>query len=207
MAYSNYNNLKKVEKQLGLKIKSGYFFSVNDILPVESSEWLIESLKRAKRQGYDSEKERSERIVWPILSELSNLNDLGITIYSGHELNVDKSLGLNGECDFLLALGQKVIQMVQSPLFSVVEAKRQDLAWGTAQCAAQMVGVSKFNELEGNKLPYLYGATTDGVKWNFLKLENNVLIVDQTDVLFGDIPKLLGILQFLLDDCKKFGII
>jgi hypothetical protein len=70
-----------------------------------------------------------------------------------------------------------------------------------------MVGISKFNESEGNKLPYLYGATTDGVKWNFLKLENKVLTVDKTDVLFGDIPKLLGILQFLLDDCKKFTII
>ncbi len=207
MAYSNFNNLKKVEKQLGLTIKGGYFFSIDNIVSIEPTSWLLESLKRAQKQGYDSEKERSERIVWPILSELSNLNDLGITIYSGHELNVDKALGLNGECDFLLALGQKVIQMIQSPLFSVVEAKRQDLAWGTEQCAAQMVGIDKFNESEGNKLPYLYGATTDGVKWNYLKLENNVLTVDQTDVLFGDIPKLLGILQFLLDDCKKFGIV
>ena len=204
MAYSNYNNLKKVETQLGLKIKGEYFFKTEDIKPIEPSFWLIESLKRAKNQGYDSEKERSERIVWPILSELSALNDLEITIYSGHELNVDKSLGLNGECDFLLALGKKVIQMIQSPLFSVVEAKRQDLAWGTAQCAAQMVGVMKYNDLEGHKLPYLYGATTDGVKWNFLKLENNTLYIDQTDVVFQDIPKLLGILQFLLDDCKKF---
>ena len=207
MAYSNFNNLKKVKTLLGLDIKDDYFFLVDNIPSIEPSAWLVESIKRAKRQGYDSEKERSERIVWPILSELSNLNDLGLTIYSGHELNVDKSLGLNGECDFLLTLGRKVIQMVQSPIFSVVEAKRQDLAWGTAQCAAQMVGILKFNESEGKKLPYLYGATTDGVKWNFLKLENNVLTVDQTDVLFGDIPKLLGILQFLLDDCKKFGII
>jgi hypothetical protein len=207
MAYSNFNNLKKVEKQLGLTIKGGYFFSIDNIVSIQPSDWLLEGIKRAQRQGYDSEKERSERIVWPILSELSNLNGIGITIYSGHELNVDKALGLNGECDFLLALGQKVIQMIQSPIFSVVEAKRQDLAWGTAQCAAQMVGVSKFNESEGNKLPYLYGATTDGVKWNFLKLENKVLTVDKTDVLFGDIPKLLGILQFLLDDCKSFTII
>ena len=207
MAYSNFNNLKLVEKQLSLTIKAGYFFSIDNIVSIQPSAWLLESLKRAEKQGYDSEKERSERIVWPILSELSNLNDLGLTIYSGHELNVDKSLGLNGECDFLLALGQKVIQMVQSPLFSVVEAKRQDLAWGTAQCAAQMLGVSRFNESEGNKLPYSYGGTTDGVKWNFLKLENNVLTVDQTNVLFRDIPKLLGILQFLLDDCKKFGVV
>ena len=130
MAYSNFNSLKKVEKQLGLTIKGGYFFSFDKIVPLEPSDWLYESIKRAERQGYDSEKERSERIVWPILSELSNLNGLGITIYSGHELNVDKSLGLNGECDFLLALGQKVIQMVQSPLFSVVEAKRQDPCLG-----------------------------------------------------------------------------
>ena len=124
MAYSSFNNLKKVKTQLGLDIKDDYFFLVDDIPSIQPSAWLLESLKRAKRQGYDSEKERSERIVWPILSELSNLNDLGLTIYSGHELNVDKSLGLNGECDFLLTLGRKVIQMVQSPIFTVVEAKR-----------------------------------------------------------------------------------
>jgi hypothetical protein len=205
MAYSNYNNLQKVETQLGLSIRRGIIFNSDTIKNIEPSVWLIESLRRAQLLGYDSEKERSERLISPILSELATLNENELTIYSGHELNVDKSVGLNGECDFLIALGQKVIQLVQTPLFSVVEAKRQDLTWGTAQCAAQMVGAMRYNINHDVHLPYIYGATTDGIKWSFLKLEKNVLTIDQTPVLFQDIPKLLGILQFLLSDAKTWG--
>jgi hypothetical protein len=207
MAYSNYNNLQKIESQLKLTIRRGFFLENDAIKRIEPSVWLIESLRRAQLMGYDSEKERSERLISPLLAELVALNENELTIYSGHELNVDKSVGLNGECDFLIALGQKVIQLVQTPLFSVVEAKRQDLTWGTAQCAAQMVGSMRFNASRNVHLPYIYGATTDGVKWSFLKLEKDVLTIDQTPVLFQDVPKLLGILQFLLNDAKSWGIV
>ena len=61
MAYKNFNNLKKVETRLGLKIQRGYFFSFDEIVPLEPSAWLLESLKRAKRQGYDSEKTRKRK--------------------------------------------------------------------------------------------------------------------------------------------------
>jgi hypothetical protein len=206
MAYSNFNNLSKIESQLGLTIRRGSIFNSNTIVPIEPSAWLVESLWRAQLMGFDSEKERSERLISPLLSELAALNQNELTIYSGHELNVDKTIGLNGECDFLIALGQKVIQLVQTPLFSVVEAKRQDLTWGTAQCAAQMVGSMRYNISHNVHPPYIYGATTDGIKWSFLKLENNVLIIDQTTVLFQEIPKLLGILQFLLSDAKTWGL-
>ena len=138
-----------------------------------------------------------------ILSELLNLNDGELTIYSGHELNVDKELGLTGECDFLFSLGDKVIDIVQTPIFTVVEAKKQDMAWGTAQCAAQLYGAKRYNEKDNTSVPYLYGATTDGLKWRFLKLENDTLKVDTNYYSLDNLPQLLGILQWLLDDCKQ----
>lgn len=206
MAYSKFNDLKKVQKLFGIDIRRALLFDESKIENAVPSEWLVESMRRAQMQGFDSEKERSERIIAPILAELIALNEGELTVYSGHELEVDKLLGLNGECDYLLALGMRVVEVVQSPIFSIVEAKRQDMVWGAAQCAAQMVGALRYNKNDGNETPFVYGATTDGIKWQFLKMENDVLYIHKDLVLTKEMPILLGILQYILEDCKKFDI-
>ena len=71
-----------------------------------------------------------------------------------------------------------------------------------AQCAAQLYGAKRYNEKDNTSVPYLYGATTDGLKWRFLKLENDTLKVDTNYYSLDNLPQLLGILQWLLDDCK-----
>ncbi len=205
-SYSKYNNLVKVEKYLGVKLQPDRsLFDPAKTPSIQPSTHLIEDLRRAKILKFASEKERSERLVSPILSELAMLNEYEITIYSGHELEVDKSLGLVGECDFLLTLGENTIQVLRPPVFTVVEAKKQDLDWGTAQCAAQMVGSTRFNATHGINFPYIYGATTDGTTWKFLKLKDKDLIVDSDFYTIQNLDKLLGVLQFILNDCKKFN--
>ena len=205
-SYSKYNNLVKVEKYLGVKLQPDRsLFDSSKASSIQPSTHLIEDLRRAKILKFASEKERSERLVSPILSELAMLNENEITIYSGHELEVDKSLGLVGECDFLLTLGENTIQVLRPPIFTVVEAKKQDLDWGTAQCAAQMVGSTRFNATHDINFPYIYGATTDGTTWKFLKLKNKDLIVDSDFYTIQNLDKLLGVLQFILNDCKKFN--
>ena len=202
-SYSKYTDLKKVTQAFGLQLKRASLFA-DMIHEIEPSAWLIECIRLAYKAGFDSEKERSERLVSPVLTSLLSINDNELTIYSGHQLNVDKSRGLTGECDYLLSLGKKVIEVVQTPIFTVVEAKRQDMVWGTAQCAAQLVGANLYNISDNVNLPYLYGATTDGIEWRFLKLENNVLTIAEEISSVEKLPKLLGQLQFLIDDCKKF---
>ena len=204
MAYSKFNDFKKVQNSFGIDIRRASLFNASQIEPIEPSAWLSEGMRRAQIQCFDSEKERSERIIAPILTELIMINENELTIYSGHELNVDRALGLNGECDYLLALGRKVVELVQSPIFSVVEAKRQDMVWGAAQCAAQMVGALRYNKLDGKEIPYVYGATTDGIKWQFMKLEDSILSIHSDLVLTNQMSNLLGILQFILSDCKQF---
>ena len=206
MAYSKFKDLKKVQNLFGIDIRRAPLFQTGQIKLTEPSWWLTESMRLAQMQGFGSEKERSERVISPILTELIALNEDQLTVYSGHELNVDKALGLNGECDYLLALGRKVVEMVQSPIFSVVEAKRQDMVWCAAQCAAQMVGAYRYNKIDGIETPYIYGATTDGIKWQFLKLEDNILTIHSDLALTSEMPILLGILQYILEDCKKFDV-
>jgi hypothetical protein len=204
-SYSKYNTLTKVEKYLGVVLQAEKnLFSSNEIRKIAPSIYLVEDLRRAKLMRFASEKERSERLVSPILTEFAITNEGKITVYSGHDLDIDKELGLVGECDFLLSLGENTIQVVRPPIFTIVEAKKQDLDWGTAQCAAQMVGSTKFNAMNGIHFPYIYGAATDGTTWKFLKLQDNLLTVDSDFFTIQNLDTLLGILQYILDDCSKF---
>ena len=206
MAYSNFTKLKKVKTLFGISVESENLFDMAGVKPIEPSEWLKETISFGYDLGYETEKERSERLVSPILTELNRINKRQVTVYSGRELEVDKELGLNGETDYLLALGKKPIDFIATPLFSVVEAKRQDMEHGTAQCAAQMIGATRYNIADGLDLPYIYGATTDGEKWRFLRLKDNTLRIHERIFYLDDLPNLLGMMQHIILDCQSFKV-
>jgi hypothetical protein len=204
MAYSSFRNLKKLTDKYSIKVENQSLFNEPAIKMIEPSDWLKTSMEMADMMGFFSEKERSERLVHPVLAELVKINNAQITIYSGQELNVDKEL--TGECDYLMTLGHKVIDFISTPLFSVVEAKRQDIEHGTAQCTAQMLGAVKYNKLDGIELPYIYGATTDGQKWRFMKLENQTLTIHPTYYYSSNLSKLISVCAYLINDCRSFNI-
>jgi hypothetical protein len=204
MAYSNFKSLKKVVQKYSLKVASEDLFDENAIKLFEPSDWLKKSMELAIMLGFYTEKERSERLVHPILTELVSINKAQITLYSGQELNIDKDL--TGECDYLMTIGHKVIDYVSAPVFSVVEAKRQDMEHGTAQCTAQMLGALEYNKIDGIDLPYIYGATTDGQKWRFLKLENHTLSIHPTYYYLSDLSKLISVFAHLIDNCRGFKL-
>ena len=143
MAYSNFNKVSNALNQFKLEHQRSSFFPA--LAPIEPTSWLKETLETALKTNLISEKERSEKLVNPILLELTRRNDYQLTVYSGRELNVDPAMGLNGECDFLISWST-LYEDVEAPLFTVVEAKKNDLEYGTAQCIAQMVGAKLFNQ-------------------------------------------------------------
>ena len=195
MAYSDFT-LSRLIQEFDVEI-IGERSMFADAQPVEPSTWLIESLKRANNTGFGSEKSRSERLVSPILLELSNQNQDAFAIISGANLDVDLSHGLNGECDFILSF-TRLQDLVRAPIFCINEAKKQDIELGTAQCAAQLLGASLLNKREGKHIPVLYGCATMGIEWRFLRFEQQVFILDETRYLISDLPKLLGVLQFIV---------
>ncbi len=197
MAYSDFT-LERLKKDFGVEIRSERVL-FPAAAPVAPSPWLLESLKRANKVGLGNEKSRSERIVSPVLLELSSRNEDAFAIFSGVNLEGDASRGLNGECDFIMS-STRLQDMVQAPVFCITEAKKQDLDAGTAQCSAQLLGAFQFNQREQYPVGTLYGCCTTGVEWRFLRLQNNILALDDVHYLINEPAKLLGVLQYIVDE-------
>ena len=202
MAYSDFT-FERLVTEFGVKVRSTRsLFSA--VPPIEPSAWLLESLKRASNTGFGSEKSRSERLVSPVLLELGTLNDDTLAIISGANLDVDASCGLNGECDFILSLS-RLQDMIQAPIFCITEAKKQDVEWGTAQCAAQLFGAARLNQREQPPLTTLYGCATTGIEWRFLRFSDNTFVLDDARYLINEPGRLLGVLQYIVDETKTQG--
>ncbi len=204
MAYSNFS-YTDLEEKFGIKFKEKILFS--NFKKIKPSKWLIAALQRLKKLGIGNEKSRSERIITPILAEVASLNENLLNeslfaIISGVNLDVDVSLGLNGECDFMFALGGSQ-ELMSPPIFCIAEAKRQDLEAGIIQASAQVVGARIYNEKKKFPLETLYGATTTGEVWRFLKYEKNEITFDKNRYFIDNLSKLLGVLQNIVEISAK----
>jgi hypothetical protein len=198
MAYSDFTALE-LTKKFGIKYRAENLFP--EIKKLKPTSWLNETLKKGKELGFGSEKSRSERLVTPILLELSDINSHSFSIYSGMNLDIDEKQGLKGECDFIFSFS-RVQDFVTAPIFCITEAKKQDLEQGTIQCSAQLIAARKFNESEENNITVLYGCSTTGIEWRFLKYIDNQIIIDEERYLITELDRLLGVLQHIIEISK-----
>ena len=194
MAYTDFTPAELTQR-FGLDFQAARLFP--NCPPQQPSAWLVETLQRAQRIGYVSEKARSERLVSPVLTELNELSAQHFTFHSGINLDVDAAAGLRGECDFVLSLSP-IRDFIVAPIFCIAEAKKQDLEAGTIQCAAQLVGAQRLNDLAHRPVPVLYGCSTTGVDWRFLTLVGQRLTLDHDVYSIRELPQLLGTLHFLV---------
>ena len=187
---------RAIRKKFGITNTIGPVFSSFKKIPISSS--LAASLAIAARLPVRTEKAKSEFIVLPILLDLMEQNKEYFTIYSGESLNVDKETDLVGECDFILAKNTKTFD-INTPIFTLVEAKKNDITLGIPQCAAQMIGARIYNEEAGTIIPCIYGCITTGDAWQFLKLEGSLITVDDRKYFLSELEVLLGALQRVID--------
>jgi hypothetical protein len=184
---------------LGLQNTEQPFMSaVQDITP---SSLLLAILADNKSQPLATEKAKSEYLIAPVLSELRRNNPENLTVYSGYALNIDRTRGLFGYCDFILS--QRASSMgIQAPIFCIVEAKNEDITnpKALAQCAAEMYAARLLNEEKNNHIPIIYGAVSTGFEWFFLRLEGNIIYTDTANRFqLANLPQLLGALQRVID--------
>jgi hypothetical protein len=199
MAYSDFTALE-LTKKFGVRFRAEELFP--NLPLIKPSQWLLESLERGQNLGFGSEKSRSERLVTPILLELSYLHQHQFSIHSGMNLDIDEANGLKGECDFIFSYS-RIQDFVTAPVFCITEAKKQDLEQGTIQCAAQLIGAKKFNELENNSIEILFGASTTGIEWRFLRYEKNEIIIDENRYLITQLENLLGVFEQVIAETSK----
>ena len=169
------------------------------IEPIEPSALLTATLERnvPLAAAINTEKAKSELIVADVLVELREQLEQRISLFSGVDFNVDSESDLTGVCDFLISLSPWQ-QFVEAPVITLVEAKNDNLHSGFGQCVAEMVAAQRFNAEKGNDIPRVYGATTTGMLWQFLKLEGQTLHMDMDVHTIERCDKLLGILASMV---------
>ena len=197
MAYSNFT-LETVEKEFELELveHAGIFAHIE---PVSLSAELTSALARnvPLATTINTEKARSEMIISPLLVELWEQFDRKISLFSGVDFNVDAENGLTGVCDFLVSLSPRQ-SYIEAPIIVLVEAKNLDVKLGIGQCVAEMIAAQRFNAERGNDLSGIYGASTTGTDWKFLKLEGKYLHTDMTTYQIAQCDKVLGILSSMV---------
>lgn len=197
MAYSNFT-LEAVQKAFQLEaIQSVGIFSETE--PIEPSVELTKALakKVPLAVAIGTEKAKSEMIVADLLVELREYFEHRISLFSGIDFNVDTANDLTGVCDFLVSLSPNQYYL-EAPVIILVEAKKDDLITGLGQCVAEMIAAQRFNAEKGNDIPRVYGATTTGVNWLFLKLEGKRLHIDMSTYMLERCDKILGILASMV---------
>lgn len=194
MAYSNFT-IDQVAGRFAVKVREGSLFS--EVVGIAPSAWLRETLAKYQPMAFISEKSRSEFVIAPILTACRDLMGNDVYLYSGITFDVDAAMGLVGECDFLFSYTAPT-PVLEAPFLVVVEAKKDDLFLGLGQCAAQMFAARILNERRQRKLPCIYGCVSTGREWQFLKLEQNDLLIDKEVLFINNLELILGMLIAIL---------
>jgi hypothetical protein len=182
------------------------------IEPVPFNKVLLHYLKRgqALAVGAGSEKARfakgdalrTEFIIAPILLELDEILQGHISIFSGQELTVDKALGLNGICDFIISRSPVKVKL-SSPVLAIVEAKKGVMQDGWGQCIAEMVAAQRFNRHRQEPDTPIYGIVTTGTLWQFLVLEDRQVSIDNQEYPLEPVERILGTLCWMIQNPQE----
>jgi hypothetical protein len=196
MSYSSFT-VEEAEIRFNLNLNVAPFVPMTE--GIEPSVVLAQSLERGLKlvKRSVSEKAKSEFIIAPILLELESLLANEISLFSGEDFTVDRSLGLSGICDFLISRMPAQLT-IKAPVIAIVEAKKGILRDGWGQCMAELVAAQKFNQIRGQAIVAIYGIVTSGLLWQFMKLEGQTVTIEPDELSLLPVDRLLGILQWLV---------
>ncbi len=192
-SYSDYT-LEDLREICGIDNNKTHLSLLQDL--VQPSEILVETLKRNQVIPINSEKARSELLISPILVEWLTNNPKKLQYFSGNTFDVDAEKSLKGRCDFLFT--KHFSLDIVAPVVAMFEAKDDNVDNWYGQCGAEMYAARLFNEKKNEPYRIIFGAVTDGYEWVFLKLEENMLLIDAERYYMQDLPRLMGALQSII---------
>jgi hypothetical protein len=169
-------------------------FQVNPIAPPT---WLVEVLEIHKSLPKGTQKAKSELLITPVLSAFYQMNPNEFKYFSGYSFDIDPDNALKGRCDYLLS--KSLSSEIESPVFGIFEAKDDSIDHYHGQCGSEMYAALLFNQQRNNPISVIHGAVSDGINWQFLRLENKQLWIDTEYYGLQNLPMLLGALQAILD--------
>ena len=203
MTYSDFT-LEAAVETFDLKIVEpvGIFSNLKGVDP--GDDFTMRLANRSQlADAINTDKAKSELIISPVIAELREHHSCRISFFSGTDFDVDAQNGLNGTCDFLISLSPTQL-FIRAPVVILVEVppiagKDESIIIGLGPCVAKMIAAQRFNAKKENEISCIYGATTKGTEWMFLKLEEQRLSVDLMSYRISQCDKILGILSSMVE--------
>ena len=164
-------------------------------LPRPQSDFLAEDLRRKQAFDLTGSEQSKTLLIDSLLSEIVPNYD-ALKVWKAAALRTDT---LTGTADYLIAPRRAYLE---TPLLCVIEAKRDDFEKGRAQCIAEMFAC-RWNNRRQSLAVDVFGIVSNGQGWQFYKLEEAGDVYETELYALGDLPNLLGALEYVCGECAN----
>jgi hypothetical protein len=191
-------------KSLSAVLKHHGIYYVEEVFCASKSNPMTEAVRQdiaftLKEVAYDvSEASICENLIYPILKDAWKPYSDIFSIWSHHALEDEE--GVIGVPDYLISKRSELGKIIfDFPLLAVVEAKKDDFSAGWAQCALEMLTITKINR---NDTIAVYGIVSNGEIWEIAKLENQRFVSYSKHFVIEELDILFDALVSVLENCK-----
>jgi hypothetical protein len=201
MTFSNFKSLGATVKELQVIYTEANFVTQADF-PV--SEYFQQDLEYVMREGVvnNSEFAICENLIYPILKEIWKVYSSKFTLWSHQLLTCDDAL--SGYPEYVLARRSPLGKVVfDKPYLLIVEAKQDNFDWGWGQCLAEMVAAQRLNgELSDKSAIAIFGIVSNGINWEFGKLEGNRFTHHPAPYSIFELKSLFAVVNYLFQQSE-----
>ena len=198
MKFSDFKSVEDVLTQYPLGTVKAQFLPNVEFSP---SALFIEDLNftLSMQTSVESEMFYREGFIFPFMQQVWKRHP-ELKVWINRKLAYKEEL--TGEPDYFISALPKgpTRDPVGKPLLAVAEAKQEDFIAGWGQFLAEMIACQKINADEHITI---YGIVSAGEFWQFGKLEKETFTRNITAYTVHDPAKLLGVLDYLFDQCEK----
>jgi len=197
MSFSNFKSLGATVKELQVIFTEDNFVK-QSTFPV--SEYFQQDLEYVMREGVvnNSEFAICENLIYPILKEVWKAYSSKFTLWSHQMLTCDDIL--SGYPEYVLAQRSPLGKVVfDKPYLLIVEAKQDNFDWGWGQCLAEMVAAQRLN---GESAIAIFGIVSNGINWEFGKLEGNTFMHHPAPYSIFELERLFGTVNYLFQQSE-----
>jgi len=193
MAYTDFTVLE-LRRQFGVGLRAEKLFA--ESVSIEPTEWLRQSIRMGLTVGIINERARAERLATPVLLELCTRTNCAFSVHSAAIPDAAQVSG--GNNSFTCSLN-RLQDFITPPVFLVMNISYRETEEELLPLLQQLIAARRLNELAGCPTQPLYGCSTTGVEWRFLKYEGTEFILDENRYYLAQLPALLGALQAIVD--------
>ncbi|MBD2516410.1 hypothetical protein H6G93_15585 [Nostoc sp. FACHB-973] len=197
MAFSSFKTIGEVLKAFQVTYTEANFISE---LAFRVSDYFREDLELMMRDAVvdNSEFAICENLIYPVIKEIWKTYRHHFILWSHQSLNYDEKL--SGFPEYILAKRSPLGKFVfDKPYFILVEAKQDNFETGWAQCLAEMIAAQRLN---GEYQIIIFGIVSNGITWQFGRLENDIFTRNSTYYTIQEIDKLFAAVNFIFQQCE-----